>query len=85
MKLAPLSGLFVIAIQVHGLRFYNLNFNKIKYLKPDQWRQSCGLYGRQLPRCWAGGRGGVTGGRGRVAKYYNIVLCTGNMFESGDF
>jgi len=31
-----------------------------------------------------GGRRSL-GGRGRVVKYYYILLCTGSMFESGDF
>ena len=32
-------------------------------------------------------RGGAGGslGRGRVVKYYYILLCTGSLFESGDF
>jgi len=36
-----------------------------------------------------GGRGGRRGGRrrgrGRVLKYYNVLLCTGSMFETDDF
>ena len=35
MKLAPLPGLFFHIIQMHWLRFYNLNFNEIKYFKAD--------------------------------------------------
>jgi len=31
-----------------------------------------------------GGRSG-RGGHGRVVKYYYILLCTGSMFDSGDF
>src|SRR6218665_3568934 len=28
---------------------------------------------------------GLTGGRGRIVKYYYSLSCTGRMFESGDF
>jgi len=36
MKLAALPGLFFHKIQIHRLRFYNLNFNEIKYYKADE-------------------------------------------------
>ena len=35
MKLVPLPGLFFHIIQIHRLRLYNLNFNKIKYYKAN--------------------------------------------------
>src|SRR6218665_3223917 len=53
-----------------------------------QGRQSWGLR-VATPRFWAdGSHGGSQGGRwgrGRVVKYYYILLCTGSMFESGYF
>src|SRR6218665_1372078 len=36
MKLAPLPGLCFHIIQINRLRFYYLNFNKIKYYKADE-------------------------------------------------
>jgi len=45
-----------------------------------------GGWGSRTPRFWAEGVvGGRLGGRGRVVKYYYILLCTGSLFESGDF
>jgi len=40
--------------------------------------------GVTTPTFWAGGRG-VAGDRRLVVKYYYILLCTGSMFESGDY
>ena len=36
MKLAPLQCLFFHIIQIHRLRFYNLDFNEIKCYKGDE-------------------------------------------------
>ena len=36
MKFLPLPGLCFHKIQIHQLRFYNLNFNEIKYYKADE-------------------------------------------------
>ena len=36
VKLAPLPGLFFHKIQIYRLRFYNFNFNEIKYYKADE-------------------------------------------------
>ena len=43
-----------------------------------------GELGVETPRFLAGVVGSQWS-RGRVAKYYYILSCTGSMFESGDF
>jgi len=49
-----------------------------------QGHQSWGL-GLRPPDFGQGGCRRRRGGRERVVKYYSILSCTGNMFESGDF
>ena len=51
-----------------------------------QSRQSCGeVLGVATPRFWVGGGRGVVEDRGRIVKYYYILLCTGILCESADF
>src|SRR6218665_1267976 len=67
----------------------HLCITQCTYWSPLSITLILGSLGIANPRIWAGGIVGVGGGsqgsRGRVVKYYYILLCTGSLFESDDF